>query len=156
MQFRTPQGGFIEKSDNVPVEWRPTVYGLAYRDGKVLCIKPVWNDKWELPGGKVEMGELVRDGLRREVGEETPYDVLSIDENPFSFHETYFYDNLISPAVYYQTLILVFKVELSLDATDRVLGMDDGEVERCEWVSLKELEEENVHSIVWHAIKKLK
>ena len=38
---------------------------------KVLVIKRRENGKWEPPGGVLELGETIEDGLRREVREET-------------------------------------------------------------------------------------
>ncbi len=40
-------------------------------DGKVLCIKRRDNGHWEPPGGVLELGERIHDGLIREVEEET-------------------------------------------------------------------------------------
>jgi 8-oxo-dGTP pyrophosphatase MutT (NUDIX family) len=49
-------------------------------DGRVLLIKrapDLWVDpgRWELPGGKMEHGELLDDALTREVREETGLEV---------------------------------------------------------------------------------
>ncbi len=44
--------------------------GLVYKNGKVLLIKSI-KKGWELPGGVVEQGEAVLDGLKREIFEES-------------------------------------------------------------------------------------
>lgn len=44
-------------------------------DGKVLAIQRRDNDHWEPPGGVLEHGEEILDGLVREVKEETGYTV---------------------------------------------------------------------------------
>lgn len=44
--------------------------GLVYKDDKVLLIKTPKRG-WELPGGVVEQGESILDGLRREIFEES-------------------------------------------------------------------------------------
>jgi len=47
------------------------------RDGKVLLVRHVperegfWKGKWICPGGKLETGESIEDGIKREVEEET-------------------------------------------------------------------------------------
>lgn len=51
---------------------RPTVFA-AVRDGggRILLAKRVDTLNWELPGGKVELGESAMAAVRREVAEET-------------------------------------------------------------------------------------
>lgn len=44
--------------------------GIVYRDGKVLLIRSERRG-WEFPGGLVEQGEAILDGLRREILEES-------------------------------------------------------------------------------------
>ncbi|NJJ42427.1 NUDIX hydrolase [Paenibacillus apii] len=47
-------------------------------DGKVLVIKenrPSVRDKWNFPSGRIEPGEAIPDAARREVKEETGYEV---------------------------------------------------------------------------------
>lgn len=49
-----------------------TVGALITHRGKVLMIRTrKWNDKWGIPGGKIERGETAEEALRREVREET-------------------------------------------------------------------------------------
>lgn len=44
-------------------------------DGRALLIQRKDNAHWEPPGGILELGERITDGLRREVKEETGLDV---------------------------------------------------------------------------------
>ena len=37
-----------------------------------------WNNKWGIPGGKIERGEAAEDALRREVKEETALEAANI------------------------------------------------------------------------------
>lgn len=49
-----------------------SVAGVVLReDGRVLAIRRADNGTWEPPGGVLELGETVEDGVRREVYEET-------------------------------------------------------------------------------------
>lgn len=43
--------------------------------GRVLVVQRRDNGRWEIPGGVLELAESVPDGLRREVAEETGFDV---------------------------------------------------------------------------------
>ena len=43
--------------------------------GRVLLIRRRDNQRWEPPGGVLELGETIHDGLRREIHEETGLDI---------------------------------------------------------------------------------
>lgn len=49
---------------------RHSAYGVYIADGKVLLIKDPRSLRWELPGGGVEGGESIHEGLAREFTEE--------------------------------------------------------------------------------------
>lgn len=53
-----------------------SVAGVVVNDnGDVLLIQRRDNGHWEPPGGILELGEAIKDGVRREVWEETGLDV---------------------------------------------------------------------------------
>src|SRR6185436_3855978 len=84
---RTINGGKIEVSAD-ELAFRPSVYGVAIQDGKVL-LSPQY-DGYDFPGGGVDLGELMHDTLIREVKEETgldakPQQVLLVQDD-FFFH----------------------------------------------------------------------
>ena len=57
---------------------KPCAGALIVRDGCVLLVKRAvepFKDYWDLPGGFLEAGEHPRDGMLREVREETGLDV---------------------------------------------------------------------------------
>ena len=54
------------------------VSGLIVRDGRVLLVrrgKEPFKGHWSLPGGGVEPGETLREAVKREVREETGFEV---------------------------------------------------------------------------------
>lgn len=51
-----------------------SVKGVCVRDGRVLLLHNERNE-WELPGGKLELGEDPADCVRREIAEETNWTV---------------------------------------------------------------------------------
>lgn len=59
----------------------PTCGALIFNpEGKIFLMKShKWNDKYVIPGGHVELGEKLRDTLKREVKEETGLDVHGIE-----------------------------------------------------------------------------
>jgi len=55
---------------------RIAVRGIIYKNGKLFCVRQrrsdgTINDFWSTPGGGLESNEGVREGLRREIIEET-------------------------------------------------------------------------------------
>lgn len=56
------------------VVWRPSVYGIVIRDGKLL-VSPQHGVGFDLPGGGVDLHESFEVALMREVKEETGVDV---------------------------------------------------------------------------------
>jgi 8-oxo-dGTP pyrophosphatase MutT (NUDIX family) len=53
-----------------------SVKGVALQDGKVLLLENERRE-WELPGGKLELGEDPADCVAREISEESGWDVVT-------------------------------------------------------------------------------
>jgi 8-oxo-dGTP diphosphatase len=58
------------------------VGGVVIRDGRALLIRrgsPPLAGQWSIPGGTLELGETIAEGVRRELREETGLEVRVLD-----------------------------------------------------------------------------
>ncbi|HEV3252826.1 MAG TPA: NUDIX hydrolase [Candidatus Acidoferrales bacterium] len=58
------------------------VGGVVIRDGRALLIRrgsPPLEGQWSIPGGTLELGETIAEGVRRELREETGLEVHVLD-----------------------------------------------------------------------------
>jgi 8-oxo-dGTP diphosphatase len=111
------------------------VGALIFEDGKILLVergKEPLKGYWSIPGGIVETGEKLVEGIRREVAEETGLDV-----EPYSMFEIF--ERVIpdeqGKTEYHYVLIDYLCRRL---AGDPVAASD---VSRVEWVAEKNLRE---------------
>jgi 8-oxo-dGTP diphosphatase len=66
------QATLVDMLKNAGARHSVSVAGVVVReDGRALMIRRRDNGKWEAPGGVLELGETIYDGVRREVLEET-------------------------------------------------------------------------------------
>jgi 8-oxo-dGTP diphosphatase len=133
----------------VPVDqlkWRPATYGVVVKDGKILLSKQ-FGDKYDLPGGGLDLGETPEEGVIREVKEETGIDV----KNPKFIHmvNSYFYsDHALKEA--YQCIMMYFICEYAGGKLSTE-GFDEWEkqyAEMAEWLPLDQLDELGIASSV--------
>lgn len=129
------------KAIPIPVEaliLRPAAYAILLRDQKLLLLKMKATGKYHLPGGGLETGERVEEGLRREVREETGLNI-HVERLAF-FKELFFYYDPSRRA--YHGLHFYFHcapVGGSLSMDEQV---EDGSAEAPRWVALASLKPE--------------
>lgn len=97
LSFETPSG----------LRFNYRVGGIALHEGRVLIHRDPADAYWTPPGGRVEEGETAAEALKREMREETGFDVtvgrlLWVAENFFvwrgkPFHEILFYHLMEMP-----------------------------------------------------------
>jgi ADP-ribose pyrophosphatase YjhB (NUDIX family) len=74
------------------VDGREIVIGVGAiiedKKGRILLVKHIperggyWQGKWICPGGKLELGETIEEGIKREVSEETQLEIDLITPLP--------------------------------------------------------------------------
>jgi 8-oxo-dGTP diphosphatase len=114
------------------VHWRVSGYALIRRQHRVLLIMPKWSSYYELPGGGIQIGESIIDGLRRECLEETGYSIRVTSEQPFFVTEGKFF---YGPGFYHSVCLFY---EASLTSEDIVSGAvysNTDEIQGLRWVS---------------------
>lgn len=75
--------------NDIPCTYRLSVKAIIKDDdGRILLIREK-DGSWEFPGGGLEHGEKSREGLAREIAEETGLRVVSVSENPVAFWTIY-------------------------------------------------------------------
>lgn len=118
-------------------------------------VVPTWNTLYELPGGGIEVGESIREGITRECYEETGYSIELFDM-PFHVSERNFYHR--HKKRYYHSVIIVYQANLLAVAqnTDVINTFDGDEISKIEWKPLQELNENNCHPIAYPSIGDLK
>ena len=55
---------------------RVRLKALIEHEGKVLILRDIKQPHWDLPGGRLHVGEAVKKGLAREVKEELGTDIV--------------------------------------------------------------------------------
>lgn len=87
--------------DGSPVTWRISAYALVMENDSLLLIKNKDESLYDVPGGGIDIGESIADGLKREGLEEAganliPGDLVHTVEN-FFYHqnERKFYQSLL-------------------------------------------------------------
>ena len=111
--------------DNDAYRFSVSVKGIIIRDGAVVLVRNR-RDEWELPGGKLELGESPERCVAREIEEE-----LALDVEPTTLVDSWVYT--IVPG----THVLV----LTYGCTERVTrdAVVSPEHTRLEWIALDDV-----------------
>lgn len=134
--------------DAALLKWRPSAYGIVFKDNKVLLV-PQFQGKYDVPGGGAEITETIEETVLREVYEETGLTVkirqiIGVKQSFFSStHDkasTQHYNSLL---FYY--LCEYVSGEVSTD------GFDEEEIhyaQEAQWVPLDKLDDIELASTV--------
>jgi len=105
----------------------PTVGALIVNnEGKILLAKShKWFDKYTLPGGHIEVGESMIDGVRREVKEEVGLDVEVV--------ETLMLQEAIFTPEFYKKKHFIF-IDFYCKSKEQQVKLDQDEIQDYIWV----------------------
>lgn len=125
--------------------FRPGIYGIILHDEKILLVPS--DNGYDLPGGGIELGEKLHDAVKREVKEETGYDVsvvsiVDCDDSFFTFDEKHNYHSILVYAVC--TVVDWNPIKQKLGEYEHTTL----NVRPPEWLSLKSLSSIKINSTV--------
>lgn len=122
--------GSTQEVDAGDLAWRPSVYGVAVRDGKVLLV-PQW-DGYDFPGGSANLGETIDEAFRREIGEETGLDAL---RGEVLLCESDFFIHPVTKKPYNTILAYYLCKSTSGEITDANFdGLEKQYAKKAEWI----------------------
>lgn len=151
IQLDTLYAGKVKKPKERLI-FRPSAYGIIINDGKILLVKMKGNGKYFFPGGGIEKGELMEDGLRREIKEETGIDVEIIKF--FCFKESFFNNNKLDEAYHGLCFFYICKA-INFNLSDS--GTDEyEESEKPCWIFFDSLKKEDFHAFAWEIFEEIK
>ena len=130
------------KKYEVPVDqlqWRPAVYGIVIKDNQILLPKQ-FGDRYDLPGGGVDLGEKLEDAVIREVKEESGIDV----KNPklLGMQESFFMASHANKLAYHSYMFYYSCEHVGGELS--TAGFDEWEkqyAELAEWIDLDKIED---------------
>lgn len=129
------------------------VYGVCIREGRILCIRKTrgpYRGRFDLPGGTPEEGESLVETLRREMLEETGFQVSAIHQNTI---RDVFVTVLGIARVHHEFVLFAIDVEEkgAQMVEDFVTSEEKNDSKRIVWVPLEEVSVENASPLVIEA-----
>lgn len=92
--------------DGSPVTWRISAYALVYQDQKILLVKNKLEKFYDVPGGRIDMDESIKEALTREAREEAGVEIKI--GKIVAYFEDYFYHK---NGTFHKTLLLFFSAK---------------------------------------------
>lgn len=117
------------------------VCALFVRDGKLLVMTDGCSPYYYLPGGRVKMGELAEDALKREMWEELGAEVRIL--RPLWLNQAFFTEDVTKEK--YHEICLYFLVEAEGLPAESFRRSEEGKTLCFEWVSFERLSEKYLY-----------
>ena len=133
------------------------VYGVCIREGRILCIRKTrgpYRGRFDLPGGTPEEGENLVETLKREMLEETGFQVSAIHQN--TIRDVFVTVPEIA-RVHHEFVLFTIDVEEKAAQTveDFVTSEEKNDSKGIRWVPLEEVNVENASPLVLEAARPL-
>lgn len=146
----------VEKPSNEKISWRISAYAIVINNkGKLLMALSAVSLKYDLPGGRIELNESIKDGLVRECYEETGYKIAVRSMRPVFSGEQYFFSDIHKK--FYHSILLFYGARLLSDKqeVDAINAHGTQETEKVKWMQLKDLNKQNCQAMHLPVIKLL-
>jgi len=121
---------------------RASVYAVILQEGKILLVRHQSSGKHFLPGGGIEIGEPIREALKRELREEAGMQVEVA--RLFYFKEHFFYHEPADQA-YHNFMVFFWAKETGKVSRTSANAPHTGQDETF-WADLSALKREDFHS----------
>lgn len=131
--------GGLHNIDRSDLSWRVHVYGVIIDEGKILLSPQHRPGAYDLPGGKVDLGEPLGAALIREVKEETGIDVEVVEQ--LTVRDSLFKVTFRQPQDTWHSVMIYYLCRPVGGEIDTA-GLDEHEKQyagRAEWVALSDL-----------------
>lgn len=131
------------------------VYGICIREGRILCIRKTsgpYRGRYDLPGGTPEVGESLVETLKREILEETGFQVSAIHQN--TIRDVFVTVSAIA-CVHHEFVLFTIDVEEKEAQTveDFVTSEEKNDSKGIRWVPLEAVSVENASPLVIEAAR---
>ncbi len=138
------------KSPSRKVIKRISAYGIAIKDNKILFVKSAWKEELDLPGGKIEHGETLIEGLIREFHEETGYIIEPISKPSKNKPHLFYADDLDT---YFNSIQYFFIVKIL--ERDKFWKRNKHEITKVMWTNMMDIDKANLSKTYLVALKKI-
>ena len=128
--------GGTEEVSVADLSFRPSVYGVAIKNNKVLLV-PQW-DGYDFPGGSIELGETIDEAFAREFREETG---LTVERGEIIACESNFFIHPTNGKPYHCLLAYYLCKNIGGEISIQHFAEDErGYAKKAEWVDISRIE----------------
>ncbi len=131
--------------DGSSVEWRISGYGVIIHDDQVLLMQDKNNYLYTVPGGGVELGETIEEGIAREMQEELGAHI-QVGKLLHSTEDWFYH---AQEERFYHAVLLFYQADL----VSQLGQPSDEKVTFAGFVPLIQLTAQNTNPLVWDVLQ---